>query len=113
MRTVLPRLKAAAGALRRKPKVRKGLFWFLAAVLILQMYFVRELLAAELIFGMGFAVILLFVAIFYLVGTIGERGLVLTEAGVRVIASSARRGYNVIEEISKKPFRHPHSESAQ
>jgi hypothetical protein len=29
-----------------------------------------------------------------------------------VIASSARRGYSTVEEISKKPLRHPHSESA-
>jgi hypothetical protein len=32
---------------------------------------------------------------------------------VRVISTSARRGYASLEEISRKPFRHPRSESAQ
>jgi hypothetical protein len=89
------------------------LLLFLAVVFTLQMYFVRELLAAELLFGLGFAVLLSLGGIFYLVGAIGERGLDLTEAGVRVIADSARRGYASLEEISRKSFRHPRSESAQ
>ena len=33
--------------------------------------------------------------------------------GIRVLARSARRGYNMMEELSRKPFRHPRSESAQ
>jgi hypothetical protein len=37
----------------------------------------------------------------------------LLEAGVRAVAPVARRGYARIEEISKKPFRHPRSESAR
>lgn len=113
MNTVLARLGAVAGAVVQKAKVRKGLLSILAAFLIFQLYFVRELLAAELIFGLGFAVVLLLVGIFYLVGTLGERGLELTEAGARVAVSSARRGYSTLEEISKRPVRHPHSESAQ
>ena len=35
------------------------------------------------------------------------------EVGARVIAQSARRGYATLEEISKKPFHRPHSESAR
>ncbi|MGD0957932.1 MAG: hypothetical protein ABR953_14045 [Candidatus Acidiferrales bacterium] len=113
MKTVLTRLKAVAGVLIQKTKVRKGLLSILAAFVVFQLYFVRELLAAELIFGVGFAVVLVLVGIFYLVGTLGERGLELTEAGARVALSSARRGYSALEEISKRPLRHPHSESAQ
>jgi hypothetical protein len=33
--------------------------------------------------------------------------------GIRVIGDSARRGFSSLEEISRKPFRHPRSESAQ
>jgi len=113
MKTVLTQLKAVASAQVSKAKVGKGVLSILAAFLVLQLYFVRELLAAELIFGVAFAVVLLLVGIFYFVGSLGERGLELTEAGARVIASSARRGYGTVEEISKRPFRHPHSESAQ
>ena len=113
MKTVLTQLKAVARAVIQKAKVRKGLLSILAAFLVFQLYFVRELLAAELIFGFLFAVALVMVGIFYLIGTLGERGLEFTEAGARVVASSARRGYSTLEEISKKPVRHPHSESAQ
>jgi hypothetical protein len=113
MKTALIQLKAVAGAVIQKAKVRKGVVSILAAFLVFQLYFVRELLAAELIFGIGFAIVFVIVGIFYLVGALGERGLELTEAGARAVASSARRGYSTIEEIGKKPLRHTHSESAQ
>lgn len=106
-------LKSFAGTVTQNSKLRKRIGWGLAIFLILQLYFVRELLAAELLFGLGFAVVLALVGIFYLVGTIGERALDWAEAGVRVTATAARRGYSGLEEISKRSFRHPHSESAQ
>jgi len=85
---------------------------FLTVFVVLQIYFVRELLAAELLFGLLFAVVLALGGVFYVVGAIGERGLDWTEAGVRVIAQSARRGYSAFEEFSRKPL-NPGSESAQ
>jgi hypothetical protein len=113
MKNAIGQLMTCVNAVLEKAKIRKGMFSVLAVFLILQIYFVRELLAAELIFGLGFAVLLVLGGIFYLVGTIGERGLDLAEAGIRVVADSARRGYSSLEEISRKPFRHPRSESAQ
>jgi hypothetical protein len=96
-----------------KAKVRRGMLTILAVFFILQIYFVRELLAAELLFGMGFAVLFCVALIVYAIGAIGERGLDVAEVGVRVVSSSARRGYASLEEISRKPFRAPRSESAQ
>jgi hypothetical protein len=49
----------------------------------------------------------------YAVGAIGERGLDVAEVGVRAVSVSARRTYAGLEEISRKSFRHPRSESAQ
>lgn len=106
-------MKTYAGAVAEKAKVRKGLWSFVAIFSVFQLYFVRELAAAELLFGLLFAVLLMLGGIAYLVGAIGERGLDFTEAGIRVIADSTRRGYASLEEISRKPFRHPRSESAQ
>jgi hypothetical protein len=37
----------------------------------------------------------------------------LIETGIRAGAPVARRAYSKVEELSKKPFRHPRSESAQ
>jgi hypothetical protein len=113
MKSVLGQLKGCAAAVSRNAKVRDRALAALVILFVLQLYFVRELLAAELLFGLLFAVLLLLGGIFYVVGLIGERGLDWTEAGVRVLAQSARRGYSGLEEISKRSFRHPRSESAQ
>ncbi|HTS12300.1 MAG TPA: hypothetical protein VMH00_09300 [Candidatus Limnocylindrales bacterium] len=101
-------MKTISGVLG-KARIGKGAVTVLAVLFILQAYFVRELLAAELLFALGFVVVLALVAVFYAIGAASEFGLDWAEAGVR----SVRRGYAMLEEISRKPFRHPRSESAQ
>jgi hypothetical protein len=113
MRNALVELRQYANTLWQNKVLRKRFGWGLAIFLILQLYFVREMIAAELLFGMLFAFLFALAALFYVVGTVGINGRTWAEAGARVIATSARRGYSTLEEISKKPFRHPHSESAQ
>jgi hypothetical protein len=113
MKTLLQQSKSLALSIVEKAKVRKGLLLGIAVFFVLQLYFVRELLAAELLFGVGFAILLAVGALAYLVGSLGERGLDVAEVGVRVIGDSARRGFSALEEISRKQFRHPRSESAQ
>ncbi len=109
----LETLKATWNTVSEKAKVRKGMLSILAVFFVVQIYFVRELLAAELLFGMGFAVLFAIGIMFYLVGTLGERGLDWAEAGVRVVASSARRGYAGLEEITRKSMRETRTESTQ
>jgi len=113
MNVFVNQLKEIANSVKQNKRLQKRVGWGLAVFLILQVYFVRELIAAELLFGLLFAFMLLLAGIFYVVGTIGERSLDWAEMGVRVAGTSARRGYAAVEEISKRPFRHPHSESAQ
>jgi hypothetical protein len=113
MKTHLTKLHTVLAGLIEKAKVRKGLLSILGIFFVLQVYFVRELIAAELLFGLGFAVLMLLGGIVYLVGAIGERGLDWAATGVQVTATAARRGYAGLEELSRKPFRHPRSESAQ
>jgi len=107
------RIAAVLGSVKERAKIGKGMLSILGIVVVLQAYFVRELLAAELLFGIGFAVLLVLGGLAYLLGALGERGVELAEAGVRAASVSARRGYSALEEISRKPFRHPRSESAQ
>ena len=111
MKTVLERAKSLINKLAADPKIRYGTLSTVAVLFFLQLYFVRELLAAELLFALGFGVFFALGGLFYAIGAISERGFDWTELGVRVIASSARRGYAALEEISRKPFRHPRSES--
>jgi hypothetical protein len=113
MKPVLDELKAMLSKAAQNPIVRKRVGWGLAIFLILQLYFVRELIAAELLFGMLFAFMLALAGVSYVIGTIGVNGLGWAEMGARVVADSARRSYSALEEISKKPFRHLRSESAQ
>jgi hypothetical protein len=77
----------------------------LAVLLAFPFYFVRELLAAELLFAIAFAVLLVLGGLAYLVGSIGERGLEFAEAGIRMIGDSARRGFSNLEDINRKPSR--------
>ncbi len=111
MNTVLGQLKEVVNSI--SPKARKRILWTLAVLFILQLYFVRELIAAEILFGLMFVALSVLAGICYFVGTIGERGLDWAEVVVRVVASTARRSYSALDAISKKSFRHPHSESAQ
>lgn len=97
----------------KKAGLRKTLWWTLGIIVVLQLYFVRELLAAEMLFGLGFIALFVLVGIVYLLGIIGERGLAWSEAHVRVVADSAKRGLSMVEEVSRRPFRNPRSESAQ
>ena len=75
MKTFLEQSKSLSLLIVEKAKVRRGLLLGTGIFFVFQLYFVRELLAAELLFGLGFAVLLALVAVAYLVGSLGERGL--------------------------------------
>lgn len=108
MERVLHHFKTLVGVFRQNTRLRNRLLLGLAVLLVLQLYFVRELLAAELLFGFLFAVLLAMVAVFYVIGAIGEWGIEVGGVGARVLMQSARRGMATIEELSKKPSRRPH-----
>jgi hypothetical protein len=112
MQEILGKLKESSLGIWQNRKIRNRVLSGLVILVVLQVYFVRELLAAELLFGLLFAALLLLGGLCYVVGMIGERGLDFAEVGVRVVSKYARRGYTGIEEISKRSFRHPRSESA-
>lgn len=112
MNRVWSQLKELFTAAWQNAKFRKRLVTAVVVFIVLQVYFVRELIAAELLFGLIFAILFVLGVLFYIVGAIGERGLDWAEVGLRFFAEAARRGYQVVEDLSKKPIRHPHSESA-
>ena len=87
-------------------KARKWLWIGLAAFVALQIYFVRELLAALILFTGVFIVCALVALVFYLVDRASRWGLGLAE-------NQAKRALVAAEEISKKQLRRPRSEPAQ
>ncbi len=95
-------------------KQTKKWIWAAGAVLIaLHIYFVRELFAAEILFGLFIGTLLLVVFVFYLAQQVWQLSSPWTRPLARAVAQTARRGWSFVEEISRKPFRRPRSESAQ
>jgi len=96
-----------------RARVKKWMWGVVVAVIALQVYFVREIVAAELLFAMIFATILLLAFAFYLVKEAGERGIGLAESLVRVASPAFRRGLQYLEAVSRRSFRRTRSESAR
>jgi hypothetical protein len=94
-------------------KVRKGFFRVIAALLILQVYFVRELLAAELLIALAFVVFMAIFGIVYAFGTLGELGIAATETGLRVAAEGSKRGAAALEQFGRESVRHFPTETAK
>ena len=87
-------------------KSRKWMWWLLVVGVALQLYFVRELLAAFALFAAGFAVIGLGIAALYVMQKGWEVG-VARFAGRSPAASMARRAASAMEELGRRPFRRP------
>lgn len=113
MKKVLYRFKALALRIAHRPAALIALIAILAVLIILQVTFVSQLLAAEVLFGVVFMVLVALIAIFYSLGVAAERGISWAEIGVRIATRLTRRGCKAVVEISRRQFRHPHSQSAR
>jgi hypothetical protein len=95
--------------MKNKDNGRKWMWWFLGVVGALQLYFVRELLAALALFAAGFAVIGLVIASLYML----QKGWAVAvervaESGHPVVAM-AKRGMASVEDLARRPVRRPGS----
>jgi hypothetical protein len=99
--------------MKTKDNSRKWMWWFLAVVVAMQLYFVQELLAAFAMFAMGFAAIALVVASVYMLqegwAVAMER---IAESG-RPVVTMARRGVSAVEDMARRPLRRPGSAPAR
>ena len=87
-------------------KARKWLWMALGAFAALQIYFVRELLAALMLFTGLFILCAIIALVLYLADRASRWGLGLA-------GHQAKRAITAAEEISKKQLRRPRSEPAQ
>ena len=92
-------------ASRKADPWRKWLWVFLGTVLVGQLYFVREMLAALVLFAILFAICGTVAGVIYLLGRAGESTISAAEP-------LARKSFAYAEEISRKAFRRPHSAPA-
>lgn len=113
MKNILELFSTQAERIWKTAKVRKGLFAVLAAAAILQIYFVRELIAAEVLIAVAFVIFMTIAGICYAFGTIGELGIAATETGLRTAADSTKRGASALEHFSRDSIRHFPCETAK
>ncbi|GAC1676464.1 MAG: hypothetical protein PVS2B2_12210 [Candidatus Acidiferrum sp.] len=99
--------------MKTQDKGRKWMWWFLGVVAALQMYFVRELLAALAMFAVGFAAIAMVIGSVYMMQKAWEAGVGRLAASRNGFLLAARRGVSAVEELGMRPFRRPNSGLAQ
>jgi len=94
----------------KKDKNRKWVWWFLAAIVLSQLYFVRELLAAFALFLLVFAVLGSVIAAVYLFQKVWEAGVFRLFASRSPWVLALRRTVSGVEELVRRPLRRPGSE---
>jgi hypothetical protein len=99
--------------MKTKDTGRKWMWWFLGALAALQLYFVRELLAAFALFAAVFAVIALLVVSLYMAQKTWEAAVEKLAASSHPVINLARRGAVAVEDMARRPLRRPRSEPAR
>jgi cytosine/uracil/thiamine/allantoin permease len=94
-------------------KARKWMWVGLVAFVALQIYFVQEMLAALILFAGVFVIVAVIALVIYLVDRAGQWSIGWAGERARPALQLARRGWVLAEDLSKKPFRRPRSETAQ
>ena len=99
--------------MKNKDSKRKWMWWFLGVVAALQLYFVRELIAAFALFAVAFAAIAFVIASLYMLqmGWVVAVGRIADSKHPVMVA--ARQGISTIEDMARRPLRRPGSEPAR
>jgi hypothetical protein len=101
------------GTMKTKDSNRKWMWWFLGVVIALQLYFVRELVAAFALFALGFAAIAFVVMSLYMLQKAWEAGVQRVADSQNPVVDMARRGVNAVEDLARRPLRRPGSAAAR
>ena len=106
-------LKGRKAKMASKDNSRKWMWWFLGIVVAMQLYFVRELLAAFALFVLAFAVIGSVIAGLYLMQKAWQLAVVRVAESSHPIANAARRSLDAVEDAVRRPLRRPGSAAAR
>ncbi len=91
--------------MKTKDALRKWMWMFLGVLAALQLYFVRELLAALALFLLGFAVVAAVIMSLYMAQKVWESGLSSLLASQNPWVLAARRGFAFAEDWGRRPIR--------
>lgn len=83
-------------------KSRKWMWWFLGAVGAIQLYFVRELLAAFALFALGFGFIAVVIAAVYMLHTGWAVAVERVAESKHPVVAYAKRGVNSVEDFARR-----------
>jgi hypothetical protein len=86
-------------------KARKWMWVGLAAFVAIQAYFVQEMLAALVLFTGVFVIFATIAGVVYLIDRAGQAGLGWAGQHSRPALQLARRGWALVEDLSKKQLR--------
>ena len=95
-----------------KDSRRKWMWLFLGVLAAVQLYAVRELLAAFALFVLGFGAIAFCVGFLYFLQKTWEAGVAHAVASRHPVMLAARRSVAVMEDWARRPVRRPDSEPA-
>jgi len=96
-----------------KDNGRKWMWGFLAVFVTLQLYFVRELLAAFALFAAAFAAIAVVVISLYMLQKSWEVAVARVAASHHPVVNFARRSVSLVEDMARRPLRRPGSATAR
>ena len=98
---------------KTKDNGRKWMWRFLGVLVALQLYFVRELLAAFALFALAFAAIAFVIVSLYMLQKGWEVAVGRVADSNHPLVNYARRGATAIEDMARRPLRRPGSAAAR
>jgi len=103
-------MNAAGSQIKSKDKDRKWMWRLLGVIGALQLYFVRELLAAFALFALGFLAIAGVIISLYMLQRVWAVTVDRVADSRHPVMVAVRHGIYSVEELARRPFRRPSSE---
>jgi hypothetical protein len=100
---------ATEDRMKTKDSGRKWMWRFLGVLVALQLYFVRELLAAFALFALAFAAIAFVIVSLYMLQKGWEVAVARVADSGHPVVNFARRGVSLVEDMARRPLRRPGS----
>ena len=94
----------------KRDKDRKWMWWLLASIVALQLYFVQELLAAFALFAMAFLAIAGATVSVYMLHRAWAVTVDRVADSQHPAVLAVRHGISSVEDLARRPFRRPGSE---
>jgi|HubBroStandDraft_3_1064219.scaffolds.fasta_scaffold215530_1 hypothetical protein len=94
-----------AGKMKNVDKGRKWMWWFLGIIAGMQIYFVQELVAAFVLFALGFAGIAMVIGSLYMLHKTWALAVGRMADSQHPVVVAARHGVYAVEDMARRPFR--------